>query len=53
MAKDEGFDRVPYRNLFEYKKFKTQGANIMNIDDSRLKSEADEEPIDDVDSTGR
>lgn len=40
MAREEGFARQPYTNLIEYKRFKGQGAEILQIDETRLNSEA-------------
>ncbi len=40
MAKADGFEKQPYRNLFEYKNFKEKGAQILNIDETSIESEA-------------
>lgn len=40
MAKAEGFESVPYSNLLEYKRHKEQGARILQIPESQLKTEA-------------
>ncbi len=43
MARSEGFEQPPYRNLIEYKRHKEQGASILEIDESRIQSEAVDE----------
>ncbi len=45
MAKEDGFEKQPYRSLIEYKKFKEQGASIIQIDASQLQTETDVEDI--------
>lgn len=48
MAKAEGFDVPPYSSLIEYKKYKEQGAKILNVSDENISTEAYEEQILDV-----
>ena len=45
MAAKEGYERSPYRNLIEYKRFKEQGSTILKIPEGNIQSEADEEPV--------
>lgn len=42
MAREHGFAEQPYRNLHEYKRFKEQGTQILNISDESIESEVDE-----------
>jgi glutathione peroxidase-family protein len=41
MAEKDGFDKPPYTNLLTYKKYKEQGAQILNIPEQILRTEAD------------
>jgi hypothetical protein len=43
MAKAEGFETTPYSNLIEYKRFKEQGAAILQIPEANIATEALEE----------
>lgn len=43
MAKAEGFETTPYSNLLEYKRFKEQGAAILQIPEDEIESETLEE----------
>ena len=42
MARAEGFERQPYANLLDYRKFKEQGVHILKIEETDIQSEADE-----------
>jgi hypothetical protein len=41
MAIAEGFTTQPYRNLIEYKRFKEQGTQILDIPEEQIQTEAD------------
>lgn len=41
MARAEGFAQQPYRNLIEYKRFKEQGNQILQIPEEQIETEAD------------
>ena len=43
MAKAEGFETTPYSNLIEYKRYKEQGAAILQIPENQIETEALEE----------
>jgi hypothetical protein len=41
MSEKDGFDKPPYTNLLTYKKYKEQGAQILDIPEQILRTEAD------------
>lgn len=43
MAQAEGFETTPYSNLLEYKRYKEQGAGILQIPENQIETEALEE----------
>lgn len=42
MAREDGFTVPPYRNLLEYKHFKQQGTQILNVPEENIQTEADD-----------